>query len=171
MTVRLSDGPPRSRESAADLIDQLKKKFGNDLSEPSETLGQAVVNIDPAKWPAIASWLAADGGLKMLVDVCGVDRLSRTPRFDVVYQLLDLDKGARLRVIVSVDERIASVTGLWPTANWHEREIFDMFGIVFEGHPDLTRILMPDDWEGHPLRKDYSMGKVPIEYKHLSPGF
>ena len=76
-------------------------------------------------------------------------------------------------MVVGVDGEppaVPSVTGIWPGANWFEREAYDMFGIVFEGHPNLTRILMPDEWEGHPLRKDYSVGKVPVEYKHLSPG-
>src|SRR5207253_9108692 len=97
----------------------------------------------------------------------------RRPRFEVVCTVTDLRTPARIRVVVAVDGEppaVPSVTGIWPGANWFEREAYDMFGIIFEGHPDLTRILMPDEWEGHPLRKDYSVGKVPVEYKHLSPG-
>ena len=76
-------------------------------------------------------------------------------------------KNARVRLRVWADEKtpVPSVTSVWRTANWHERETFDMFGIVFDGHPALTRILMPDDWPGHPQRKDYPLGGIPVEYK------
>jgi NADH-quinone oxidoreductase subunit C len=87
-----------------------------------------------------------------------VDRFPMEPRFEVNYHLLSLDRRERLRLKVSLsgsDPTIPSVTSIWPTANWHERESFDLMGIRFEGHPDLSRILMPDEWEGHPLRKDY----------------
>jgi len=87
-----------------------------------------------------------------------VDRFPMEPRFEVNYHLLSLDRRERLRLKLRVagnDPTVPSVTSIWPTANWHERENFDLFGIHFEGHPDLRRILMPDDWEGHPLRKDY----------------
>jgi NADH-quinone oxidoreductase subunit C len=80
------------------------------------------------------------------------------PRFEVNYHLLSLDRKERLRLRVNVsgqDPVLPSVTAVWPTANWHERENYDLFGIRFEGHPHLTRILLPDEWEGHPLRKDY----------------
>jgi NADH-quinone oxidoreductase subunit C len=92
-------------------------------------------------------------------------------RLHAVYHLVSLTWRRRLRLEVSVadgDPRIPSVTGLWAGANWHERETWDMFGIVFEGHPGLTRILMPDDWPGHPQRKDYPLGGVPVEYKGAS---
>lgn len=81
----------------------------------------------------------------------------RVPRFDVVYHLVSPHRRARvrLRVRVGEGEPVPSVTGVWPGAGWPEREVFDLFGIVFDGHPDLRRLLMPDDWEGHPLRKDY----------------
>jgi NADH-quinone oxidoreductase subunit C len=106
--------------------------------------------------------------------LCAVDWPGREERFEIVYNLTDIDNPARLRIKLPVsgeDPKVPSVTSIWPTANWHEREAYDMFGIVFDGHPDLRRILMPDEWEGHPLRKDYAMGKVPVEYKSLSPGF
>jgi len=89
-------------------------------------------------------------------------------RLHAVYHLTSLSRGRRVRLEVAVsdvDPHVPSVTGLWPGANWHERETWDMFGLIFDGHPGLTRILMPDDWPGHPQRKDYPLGGVPVEYK------
>jgi NADH-quinone oxidoreductase subunit C len=93
----------------------------------------------------------------MLSDVCAVDYLPRVPRFEVVYHLYSVAKNHRLRVKTPVDENTSapSVVELWPSANWMEREVFDLYGIRFAGHPDLRRILLYDEFEGHPLRKDY----------------
>jgi NADH-quinone oxidoreductase subunit C len=90
--------------------------------------------------------------------VTGVDRFPVEPRFEVNYHLMSLARRERLRLKIRVgseDPVVESVTSVWPTANWHEREVFDLFGVRFAGHPNLRRILMPEDWEGHPLRKDY----------------
>ena len=109
-------------------------------------------------------------GCSMLLDIGGVDYLERVPRYDIVYHLLAMPLGAatvaqigrprRVRVLVGVPAdapTVASVVALWPSADWPEREIFDLFGITFSGHPDLRRIQMPIDWVGHPLRKDYPL--------------
>jgi NADH-quinone oxidoreductase subunit C len=93
-----------------------------------------------------------------LSDLTAVDGFPLEPRFELNYHLLSLARRERLRLKVRVagsDPVVDSVTPVWPTANWHEREVFDLFGVRFEGHPDLRRILMPENWEGHPLRKDY----------------
>jgi len=108
----------------------------------------------------VAELLAADSVLAFtyLSDVTGVDRFPIEPRFELNYHLLSMSRrdAVRLRVrLPGEDPVIGSVVPIWPTANWHEREIFDLFGMRFEGHPDLRRMLMPDDWEGYPLRKDY----------------
>lgn len=94
-----------------------------------------------------------------LSDLCGVDYLDRIPRFEVVYHLYSIKKNHRLRVKARVGENegIISVESVWKTANWHEREAYDLLGIRFENHPDLRRILLPEDWQGHPLRKDYPL--------------
>jgi NADH-quinone oxidoreductase subunit C len=112
---------------------------------------------------------AKEAGFEVCADVTAVDwyRLRRT-RFQVVINLLSMEHLLRVRLLVPVpgdDPHVPSVTPVWPGANFAEREVYDMFGIVFEGHPDLTRILMPDDWEGHPLRKDYAVGAVPVQFK------
>ena len=125
--------------------------------------------VTPGELHATLAALRADG-FSMLLDIGGVDYLGREPRFDVVYHLLalpvtpagtaEVGHPRRLRVLVGVPEEepaLTSVVGLWPSANWAEREIFDLFGITFAGHPDLTRIQMPSDWVGHPLRKDYPL--------------
>jgi NADH-quinone oxidoreductase subunit C len=110
----------------------------------------------------LAEFLARDPDLAFtyLSDVTGVDRFPVEPRFELNYHLLSISRRDSLRLRVRLPNEspvIETVVPVWPTANWHEREIFDLFGIRFEGHPNLRRILMPDEWEGYPLRKDYSV--------------
>lgn len=114
---------------------------------------------------------AAAAGFTMFSDLCGVDYLQRDPRFEVVIGLVSLDPPRRLRILVGVpaeEATVPSITGIFPGANFYEREAFDLFGIVFEGHPDLTRILLPDEWVGHPLRKDAPIGSVPVQFKEAN---
>jgi NADH:ubiquinone oxidoreductase subunit C len=123
--------------------------------------------IEAGEWAQRARELAGDGW--RLVDLCGLDRLSigGGSRFEVVVQLLHPERKERMSLHVAAGEEapeVPSVTGVWPTANFMEREAYDMYGIGFEGHPNLARILMPDEWEGHPQRKDYGVGKVPVEF-------
>jgi NADH-quinone oxidoreductase subunit C len=101
--------------------------------------------------------LKLEAGFDYLVDITAVDWPKRAERFDLVYILYSFSRNERVRIKTQIDEsyRPASVVGVHLTANWLEREVFDMFGIEFAGHPDLRRILMPDEWQGHPLRKDY----------------
>jgi NADH-quinone oxidoreductase subunit C len=107
----------------------------------------------------------------VLVEVTAADYFPRDPRFEVVYHLLSVPNRLRLRLKVraSADAAIPTVQGVWPAAGWLEREVWDMFGVVFDSHPDLRRLLMPDDWEGHPQRKDYpvQIRKVPQTYEPL----
>lgn len=130
--------------------------------------GQEVVTVEPSRLLELAAALK-DAGFEMLADLTVVDwlRIRRT-RFEVVVNLLSLQHRLRVRLLVPVggdQPTVPSLCPVWPGANYAEREVFDMFGIVFEGHPDLTRILMPDDWEGFPLRKDEGVGSVPVQFK------
>ena len=112
---------------------------------------------------------ARDEGYELFVDLAAVDHLHRRPdRFEVVINLINIAEKARLRIsVAAVGEppEAPSITGVFPGANFYEREAYDLFGIRFPGHPSLTRILLPDDWEGHPLRKDEPVGSVPIQFK------
>jgi len=130
------------------------------VAQVVEARGETTVVIALEHLLKVAGYLATEPGLKftLLSDIATVDRFPLEPRFEVNYQRLSIDLPARLRLKVKLsgsDPVIPSVFGIWPTADWHERENFDLFGIRFEGHPNLRRILMPDEWEGHPLRKDY----------------
>ena len=109
-----------------------------------------------------------NAGFETFIDLCGVDHLGREPRFDVVVNLLSMEHGERVRIHAGVtndDPSIATISTIYAGAGFYERETWDLFGIVFEGHPDLTRLLMPDEWEGHPLRKDFQVGSIPVEFK------
>lgn len=136
----------------------------------SEERGDAVARVAPADLVALVT-AVRDAGYEMFIDLCGVDYLSRDPRFEVVVNLVSLSRSARLRILVGVpgeDPVVPSLTGVFPGANFFERETWDLFGIRFEGHPDLTRILLPDDWEGHPLRKNTPVGSVPVQFKEAN---
>jgi NADH-quinone oxidoreductase subunit C len=140
-------------------------------------LGQPTVHTDQARYLALMEALYADG-YESCIGVTGVDYLTHpgrdlpegvtAERFEVVVELLSISNRLRLRVRCQVAEAnptVASLFDLWPGSEAHERETFDMYGVRFDDHPDLTRILMPEDWEGHPLRKDYATGHVPVQFK------
>lgn len=145
-----------------DQLRILRERFGPQIVEISEPWGQATIVLTPEAIVPVAEFLRDDPalGYTMLTDLCGVDRgLSADPRFEIVYHLYSMSHHRRLRLKIRVreGERAPTVTGVWPNANWYEREVYDLFGVEFEGHPDLRRLLMPEDWDGYPLRKDYPL--------------
>ena len=141
-----------------------------------ESHGQAVLFVEPSAYLAAVTALYR-AGFTMCVDLTAVDYLAHpsralpagvvAQRFEVVVNLLSLAARERVRVRVQVadGESVVSLFEVHPSTEAMEREVFDMFGIRFEGHPDLTRILMPEDWDGHPLRKDYAQGRIPVQFK------
>lgn len=147
----------------------LRKQFGKQLLHVADGLDMPSVTLDRAVIVEACHLLKNSHGYEQLIDLCGVDRSeypghdAGSPRFEVVYHLLSVSGNRRLRLRISVDERelVDSVTEVWPTANWFEREAFDLFGIIFNHHPDLRRILTDYGFEGHPLRKDFPLtGRV-----------
>ncbi len=142
------------------VVHKLKEWNAQAVAEVLEFRGEITVVVPKDQLFNAAQYLATEPALRfsLLSDITTVDNFPLEPRFDINYHLVSIDRRDRIRLKVRLagkDPAIASVVAIWPTANWHERENFDLFGIRFEGHPDLKRILMPDDWEGYPLRKDY----------------
>jgi len=133
--------------------------FDNEaLTGGKHALGEWTLDIAPGKIASVCGFLKYDQKFVRLSTVTAVDRYPAEPRFEVVYHLYSIERNEWLRLkcrIHGADPVIESVTPVWRSANWYEREVFDLFGIQFINHPDLRRILMPDDWEGYPLRKDY----------------
>jgi NADH-quinone oxidoreductase subunit C len=142
-----------------ELVARMRAKFGAALLEASEDRKQAILTVECARLGEIALYLRDEEKFDLLSDLTAVDWPKREKRFDVVLNLYSFPKNERLRVKARAadGEHVPSVVGVWATANWLEREVFDMFGIVFAGHPDLRRILLPDGWQGYPLRKDYDI--------------
>ncbi len=143
-------------------IDFLQKNFGSLINDIEVFRDEVTVIVDSANMLTFFRILKDDihCSFDILSDCCGVDFFPRTPRFCIVYHLYSLRHAHRLRVKVFLDDdntTIESVTPIWETANWHERECFDLLGIQFKNHPDLRRILLPDDFVGHPLRKDFPL--------------
>ena len=140
-------------------IIKLKEKFPNSILEETTFRGESTVTVPKEEILQICKFLHSDPDLQyhLLTDLCGLDRLPEVPRFEIVYHLCSIKNHQRIRLRVKVgeDEFISSVESIWKSANWYEREAFDLFGILFKNHPDLRRILLWDGFEGHPLRKDY----------------
>lgn len=153
--------------NALNLAKQLKARFGDLLSEPAEFRGEVSMKIaDAERIVEVCAFAKKELGFDYLVDVSSVDNYGEDPRWTIVYHLYGLAHKQYLRLITSVSEEkseLPTVAGVWRTADWHEREIYDMMGIRFHGHPDLRRILM---WEGYPyfpLRKDFPLAGKPSE--------
>ena len=148
------------------VLERLKSRLGDGIQEAKEFRGELTVVVPKERIVEICSFLKNDPELayEFLSDLCGIDMYTPEKRFGVIYNLLSLKNKHRLRVKTFVEEEnpsVKTVTGIWGTANAHERETFDMFGIVFEGHPDLRRMYMPEDFEYYPLRKDFPLMGIP----------
>lgn len=148
---------------------RIRERIPEAAIDATDGIDMGVLVVSADHLVAAMTVLRDEFAFDMLSDVSGVDWLPRDPRFDVNYHLHSTASSQRLRVKVQLPDgdapHVPSVVEVWPTADWHEREVYDFFGIVFDGHPDLKRILMPDEWIGHPLRKDYPVGGVPVEYR------
>ena len=144
---------------ATAIIDTLTPLVPGAAYEAAPSVDFPTIYVPPGQLVATCQALANAPSLRfnVLVEVTAADYLPRAPRFEVVYHLLSVPNRRRLRLKVRVgaDQAVPTVQGIWPGAGWPEREVWDMFGVVFDGHPDLRRLLMPEDWEGHPARKDY----------------
>jgi NADH-quinone oxidoreductase subunit C len=142
-------------------IEKLKNKFGDRLGEVANFRDEWTVYVRKADLIETLKFLKNEPGCEFnfLSDLTSVDLFSQKPRFEVLYHLYSIPLKHRLRVKVKIEdgEKVPSATGIWNAANWHEREVYDLMGIEFEGHPDLRRILMRDEWVGHPLRKDFPL--------------
>ncbi len=140
-------------------INKLREKFSEAILEVKTFRDETTVLIAKKDILRVCQFLSSDPDLQfnLLTDLCGVDHLPETPRFEIVYHLCSLKNNQRLRIKTRVEEGepVPSVESVWKVANWYEREVYDLFGIPFENHPDLRRILLWDGYQGHPLRKDY----------------
>ena len=147
------------------VVGVLEEAFGDAIRGHATFRGQLSVTVDPARIVEIATTCRDDERLRfdMLADLTAVDFLPREPRFEVVYNLYSFPHNRRLRLKAPLaeNETISTVEGVWKVANWLEREVYDLFGIVFDGHSDLRRILLWDGYVGHPLRKDFPLHGIP----------
>ena len=163
---------PDQRSTPSQLVTALQREHPDWVVEVIEALGEVTAVVPAASIAEVCAELKtrADARFDFLSDICGADRgVEEEPRFEVNYHLFSTTKHHRLRLKVLLNEdnaHVPTVTGVWRTTNWHERETFDLFGVVFDGHPDLRRILLPDDWQGHALRKDFPLrGYEPYSLK------
>ncbi len=158
-----SQAQPNDQQTPSQIAAALQREHADWVSEVVNALGETTVIVAREHIVNACTFLKTTPGLEfdMLADLCGFDRgPEEEPRFEVNYHLFSTKSFLRLRLKVLLNEedaRVSTVTGVWRTANWHERETYDLFGVIFDGHPDLRRILLPDDWQGHALRKDFPL--------------
>ncbi|HEY3235676.1 MAG TPA: NADH-quinone oxidoreductase subunit C [Polyangiaceae bacterium] len=160
------------------LVELIQSRFPRAVLAAHSQFGDDTAVIDPANWKEVARFLrdSAETDMNMLSDLTAVDFPDREPRFDIVAHLYSLSKGHRLRLKTQVGDgegngaEVETLSDLWASANWAERECFDMFGVTFRGHPDLRRILMYPEFEGYPLRRDYDAGHIQplVPYREIS---
>ena len=158
-----------SAERLEQLADHLRTNLGSAVIATKTSYGELTVNVDPAEIVRVARFLRDDPACRFVsfIDICGADYPQREKRFDVVYHLLSPYLNQRIRVKVQTDDStpVPSLVEVFPAANWYERETFDLYGVLFAGHPDLRRILTDYGFEGHPLRKDFPLtGHVELRY-------
>jgi NADH-quinone oxidoreductase subunit C len=153
------EAPPKPEPLDNPLVQRFKKEFDEAIREAWTDRKQAILVVETSRLAEIAGYARDEEKFDFLADLTAVDWPRREKRFDVVLNLYSLKKNERLRIKAHASEAdlVPSVSSVWPTANWLEREAYDMFGINFAGHPDLRRILLPDEWQGYPLRKDYDI--------------
>jgi NADH-quinone oxidoreductase subunit C len=153
------------------LAAELREQQPDGVRDTEHFRGKAALHVEPAAVRATLQFLR-DKGFRFLASVHGLDYYPEEPRLGVHYELLSMERVDRLNVRTRLgtdDPRVPSIVDLHPTANFQEREVFDMFGVVFEGHPDMRRILMPEDYEGYPQRRDFPMGGEPVIYTFNEP--
>ena len=153
------------------LVAKLKGEYGSGI-EPLTHLGQNYMVVDRSLIPELLQVLRNDEQFDYCVDITAVHYPKREKQFDVVWVLYSFSRNERIRVKTQIaeEESLPSSVPIWTTTNWLEREVFDMFGITFDGHPDLKRILLPDGWKGHPLRKDYGILQQDNEWVQINLG-
>jgi NADH-quinone oxidoreductase subunit C len=152
--------------TAQELFDSLEKSFGDKLEHRTEFRGETTYTIAATDLSDIAKFCRDELSFDYLLDITSIDNFGAEPRFEIVYHLYSMPHAAHLRLKLKVSEEIGAfdtVSDIWPTANWHEREIYDMMGIKFNGHPDLRRILMWDGYPFYPLRKDFPLAGLPSD--------
>jgi NADH-quinone oxidoreductase subunit C len=156
----------------SDMVTALKQQFGSGIREASSYVGQKYMVVDASVVYEVLQLLHDDQQFDYCVDITAVHYPKREQQFDLVWILYSFPRNERIRVktLLKDGEAAASVVGIWPTADWLEREVFDMFGIQFDGHPAMKRILLPDGWKGHPLRKDYSILQQDNEWVKINIG-
>lgn len=156
--------------NTAEVVQQLKNTSPQLIAREEEFLGEITLEATKENLKEILAYFkqTPGPGYEVLMDLTGVDYLEPEKRTKVVYWLHNPINYQRVRIIVFVERQgtLPSVIDLWEGADWYERELYDLFGVLFTGHPDLKRILMPDDWRGHPLRRDYALTEESVEFKH-----
>lgn len=152
------------RELIPGIVEDLRAQFGDAILETKSHAGDSVTRIELSHIHQVCKYLKEKHHFVYLVDLLGTDRFTAEDRFEVIYHMVSLKTGARLFIKTWVPEEnpvVPTVTDIWTGANWNEREVWDMFGIRFEGHPDLRRIFLPEDFEYHPLRKEFPLLGIP----------
>jgi NADH-quinone oxidoreductase subunit C len=163
---------PKPEPWQSELVTRLRGQYGSGIKEASTHLGQKYLVVDSSILYEILLFIRDDGLFDYCVDITAVHYPKREAQFDIVYVLYSFHNNERVRVKTQIKdgESLRTAVEIWPTANWLEREVYDMFGIRFDGHPDLKRILLPEDWKGHPLRKDYPILQQDKEWVQINLG-